>query len=92
MGGDGGCGVLQHRRGKGMRKLQEIVRIDSSGRSSSGSGGRRRWSAGIHVKERLPVAGGGGTGIETVGREAALKRGARAGSVSRGGRAGVVAL
>jgi hypothetical protein len=79
VGGDGGCGVLQHRRGKGMRKLQEIAGIDSSGRSSPGSGGWRRCSAGIHAKERLPVAGGGGTGAEMVGREATLKRGAERG-------------
>jgi hypothetical protein len=47
VGGDGGCGVLQHQRGKGVRKLQEIARIGSSGRSSPGSGGQRRCSAGI---------------------------------------------
>jgi hypothetical protein len=47
VGGDGGCGVLQHLRGKGVRKLQENAGIGSSGRSSSGSGGRRRCSAGI---------------------------------------------
>jgi hypothetical protein len=33
MGGDGGCGVLQHQRGKGVRKLQEITGIGSLGRS-----------------------------------------------------------
>jgi hypothetical protein len=81
LGGDGGCGVLQHRRGKGVRKLQEI---DSTGRSSPGSGRRRRCSAGIRVKERLLVARGGGMGVEIVGREAVLERGAVAGSVSRG--------
>jgi hypothetical protein len=84
VGDDGGCGVLQHRRGKGVRKLQEIAGIDSSGRSSPGSGGRRRCSAGIRTKERLPVAGGAGTGAETVGREATLERGGGVGSVSRG--------
>jgi hypothetical protein len=47
VGGDSGCGVLQHRRGKGVRKLQENAGIGSSGRSSPGSGGRRRCSAGI---------------------------------------------
>jgi hypothetical protein len=51
VGGDGGCGVLQHRRGKGVRKLQEIAGIGSSRRSSPGSGGRRRFSAGIHEGE-----------------------------------------
>jgi hypothetical protein len=33
--------VLQLGRGKGVRKLQEIVRIGGSGRSSPGNGGRR---------------------------------------------------
>jgi hypothetical protein len=47
VGGDGGCGVLQHQRGKAVRKLQEIAGIGSSGRSSPGSGGRRRCSVGI---------------------------------------------
>jgi hypothetical protein len=51
VGGDGGCGVLQHRRGKGVRKLQENTGIGSSGRSSPGSGRRRRCSAGIHKGE-----------------------------------------
>jgi hypothetical protein len=51
VGGNGGCGVLQHRRGKRVRKLQEIVGIGSSGRSSPGSGGRRRCSTGIHEGE-----------------------------------------
>jgi hypothetical protein len=51
VGGDNGCGVLQHQRGKGVRKIQEIVGIGSSGRSSPGSGGRRRCSAGIHEGE-----------------------------------------
>jgi hypothetical protein len=51
VGGNGGCGVLQHRRGKRVRKLQEIVGIGSSGRSSPGSGGRRRCLAGIQEGE-----------------------------------------
>jgi hypothetical protein len=51
VGGDSGCGFLQHRRGKGVRKMQEIAGIGSSGRSSPGSGGRRRCSAGIHEGE-----------------------------------------
>jgi hypothetical protein len=51
VGGDGGCGVLQHRRGKRVRKLQEITGIGSSGRSSPGSGEQRRCSAGIHEGE-----------------------------------------
>jgi hypothetical protein len=49
--GDGGCGVLQHRRGKGVRKLQEIAGVGSSGRSSPGSGGWWQCSAGIHEGE-----------------------------------------
>jgi hypothetical protein len=51
VGGDGGCGVLQHRRGKGVRKMQEITGIGSSRRSSPRSGERRRCSAGIHEGE-----------------------------------------
>jgi hypothetical protein len=51
VGGDGGCGVLQHWRGKGVRKLQEIVGIGSSGSSSPGSGRRQRCLAGIREGE-----------------------------------------
>jgi hypothetical protein len=51
--------VLQLGRGKGVRKLQEIVRIRGSGRSSPGNGGRWRRSAGIRAREGLPVVGGG---------------------------------
>jgi hypothetical protein len=40
--------VLQLGRGEGVRDLQEISGIGSSGRSSPGRGGRRRCSAGIH--------------------------------------------
>jgi hypothetical protein len=47
----GGDEVLQLRRGEGVRDLQEISRIGSSGRSSPGSGGRRRCSAGIREGE-----------------------------------------
>jgi hypothetical protein len=47
----GGDEVLQLGRGEGVRGLLEIVGIGSSGRSSPGSGGRRRGSAGIHVRE-----------------------------------------
>jgi hypothetical protein len=56
VGGNGGCGVLQHWRGKGVRKLQENAGIGSSGRSSPESGGRRWCSAGIREGE---WAGGG---------------------------------
>jgi hypothetical protein len=51
VGGYSGCGVLQHRSGKGVRKLQENTGIGSSGRSSPGSGGWRRCSAGIREGE-----------------------------------------
>jgi hypothetical protein len=51
--------VLQLGRGKGVRKLQEIARIGGLGRSSPGNGGRYQRSAGIRVREGLPVAGGG---------------------------------
>jgi hypothetical protein len=47
----GGDEVLQLKRGEGVRGLQEIAGIGSSGRSSPGSGGRRRCSAGIHARE-----------------------------------------
>jgi hypothetical protein len=47
----GGDEVLQLGRGEGVRDLQEILGIGSSGRSSPGSGGRRRCSAGIHEGE-----------------------------------------
>jgi hypothetical protein len=35
------------------------------------------------MRERPPVAGGSGTGAETMGREVVLERGAGAGSVTR---------
>ncbi len=47
----GGDEVMQLGRGEGVRDLQEISGIGSSGRSSPGSGGRRRCSAGIHEGE-----------------------------------------
>jgi hypothetical protein len=43
--------VLQLGRGEGVRKLQEIPGIGSSGKSSPGRGGRRRRSAEIHEGE-----------------------------------------
>jgi hypothetical protein len=67
--------ILQLGRGEGVRKLQEIVRIGGSERSSPGNGGRWWRSAGIRAKERPPVAGGGGTGVENSGEGAALERG-----------------
>jgi hypothetical protein len=53
---DGGDEVLQLGRGEGVRDLQEISGIGSSGRSSPGRGGRRRCLAGI--REGEGAAGG----------------------------------
>jgi hypothetical protein len=47
----GGDEVLHLGRAEGVRDLQEISGIDSSGRSSPGSGGRRWCSAGIRAGE-----------------------------------------
>jgi hypothetical protein len=47
----GGDEALQLGRGEEVRGLQEILGIGSSGRSSPGSGGRRRCSTGIHEGE-----------------------------------------
>jgi hypothetical protein len=47
----GGDETLQLGRGERVRDLQEILGIDSSRRSSPGSGGRRRCSIGIHKGE-----------------------------------------
>jgi hypothetical protein len=100
VGGDGGCGVLQHRRGKGVRKLQENAGIGSSGRSSPGSRGRRRCSTGI--REGEGAVGGwrwrfgcgerwGGSGAREEGSERSgderTSGAARAGSERLGGSA-----
>jgi hypothetical protein len=50
-GSGGGDEVLQLGRGEGVRDLQEISGISSSGRSSPGSGGRRWCSVGIREGE-----------------------------------------
>jgi hypothetical protein len=71
--------VLQLGRGEGMRDLQEISGIGSSARSSPGSGGRWRCSAGIREGEGLPVAGGGGPGAGSGGEARALERRSRRG-------------
>jgi hypothetical protein len=55
--------VLQLWRVKWVRKLQENVRIGGSGRCSPGNGGRWRRSAGIRVREGLPVTEGSGLGV-----------------------------
>jgi hypothetical protein len=75
-----GCDeVLQLGRGKGVRKSQEIVRIGDSGRSSPGNGGWWRRSAGIQVKERLPMAGGSGLGAGSGGERCGAREGDRRG-------------
>jgi hypothetical protein len=75
-----GCDeVLQLGRGKGVRKSQEIARIGDSGRSSPGNGGWWRRSTGIRVKERLPVAGGGGPGAGSGGERCGAREGDRRG-------------
>jgi hypothetical protein len=100
VGGDGGCGVLQHRRGKGVRKMQEIAGVGSSRRSSLGNGGRRRCSA--RIREGECAAGGwrrrsgcgvrwGGLGARDEGSERSgdgrTSGAARAGSERLGGSA-----
>jgi hypothetical protein len=64
----GGDDILQIGRGEGVRGLQEIAGIGSSGRSSPGSGGQRRCSARIRARGGAPVVGGGGPPREAVGR------------------------
>jgi hypothetical protein len=80
----GGDEVLQLRRGEGVRNLQEISGIGSSGRSSPGSGGRRRCSA--RIREGEGAVGGrrrrsgcrerwGGLGAREEGSEMSGDRG-----------------
>jgi hypothetical protein len=77
MGGDGGCGVLQHRceRGKlGLAPIWEWCGSEGAHRR----GGRRRWrSVKSDAKERPPVAGGSGLGAGAMWRGVALERGTR---------------
>jgi hypothetical protein len=80
--------VLQLRRGKGVRKSQGIARIGDSGRSSPGSGGRWRCSAGIRAREGLSVAGGGGPGTGSSGERCGAREGGQRG-VGDGGADGV---
>jgi hypothetical protein len=82
VGGDGGCGVLQHRRGKGMRKLQEIAGVGSSGRSSPGSARLESTR-----ESGLPMAGGSGPGAGSGGEARALERRSGDGRTSGHGRA-----
>jgi hypothetical protein len=69
--------VLQLRRGMGVRKLQEIMRIGGLGRSSPGNGERWRRSAGIRVREGLSVARGSGPGTGSGGKRCGAREGAR---------------
>jgi hypothetical protein len=67
--------VLQLGRGKGVRKLQEILRIGDSGRSSSRNGGWWRRSAEIRAREGLSVAEGGDPGAGSDGGKVWRSRG-----------------
>jgi hypothetical protein len=67
--------VLQLGRGKGVRNLQEIARIEGSGRSSPGNGGRWRRSAGIRAREELLVAGGDGPDVGSDGEKCGAREG-----------------
>jgi hypothetical protein len=83
MGGDGGCGVLQHQCGRGKRELAPIWEWRSSEGAHQRGGRQRRCSANSDTRERPPVAEGSGPGVGMVGREVALERGGGAGSVMR---------
>jgi hypothetical protein len=83
VGGDGGCRVLHHRCERWKLRLARIWEWCSSEGAHRRGRRRRRRSVKSDVRVRPPVAGGGATGAEMVGREAALERGAGAGSVSR---------
>jgi hypothetical protein len=63
--------VLPLGRGEGVRKLQEIPGIGSSGKSSPGRGGRRPK---FTRERRAPVAGGSGPGAGSGGEAQALER------------------
>jgi hypothetical protein len=77
MGGNGGCGVLQHRCGRGKRELAPIWEWRSSEGAHRRGGRQRRRSAKSDAREKPPVAGGSGSGVGTVGREVVLERGER---------------
>jgi hypothetical protein len=76
VGGDGGCGVLQHRRGKGVRKLQGLVARGGAHRGVADGGSARLEST---RKIGQPVAGGGGPGAGSGGEAQALERRSRRG-------------
>jgi hypothetical protein len=79
MGGDGGCGVLQHQSGRGKRDLAPIWKWRSSKGAHRRGGRQRRRSVKSNARERPPVAGGSGPGAGMVGREVVLERGGRSG-------------
>jgi hypothetical protein len=85
---DGGCGVLQHRCGRGKRELTPIWEWRSSEGAHRRGGRQRPWSAKSDARERPPVARGSAPGAKMVGREVALERGAVVGSVTREGTSG----
>jgi hypothetical protein len=81
VGGDGGCGVLQHRRGKRVRKLQGLVARGGAHRGVVDGGGARPES----VRESgLPVARGGGPGAGSGEEARALERRGRRGMETGG--------
>jgi hypothetical protein len=82
-------GVLQHWCVRGKMGLAPIWEWRSSEGAHRRGGRRRRRLAKSDARERPPLAGGGGTGVEMVGREAALERGG-AGLVSREWMSGAV--
>jgi hypothetical protein len=82
MGGDGRCGVLQHRCGRGKRELAPIWEWRSSEGAHRRGERQRQRSAKSDVRERPSMAGGSGSGAEAVGRGATLGVD-EAGSVTR---------
>jgi hypothetical protein len=77
VGGDDGCGVLQHRCERGKLGLAPIWEWCSSEGAHRRGGKRRRRSVKSDAKERPPMARGGGSGAGAVGREVALEEGRR---------------
>jgi hypothetical protein len=75
-------GVLQHRCGRGKMGLAPIWEWQSSEGAHRRGGRQRRRLMKSDARERPLMGGGGGTGVEMVGREAVLERGAGAGSVT----------
>jgi hypothetical protein len=73
VGGDGGCGVLQHQCERGKLGLAPIWEWCSSEGAHRRGGRRRQRSAKSNAKERPPVAEGGGSGARVVVREVALE-------------------